>query len=226
MDKYFILINQLKQELNKLQDKKNVVEKKLSDYKDNIRLLNSKNYIESTYIERNQNNLTDLNNVDNYYKEKKKKYLTTLIKFFAVLFGLTLLPNLLTGVVIGILMKFIVTLAISTSIVGGIYFITKKSEDKFFKGIDPDKLREEINNFKQSISLRQQEIEKLTKKVENLEKISSDLKQKIELKQNYLNQISQKREQIIEEILGELIEDRIDKGNLTLAKQKILEQPK
>ena len=78
MDKYFILINQLKQELNKLQDKKNVVEKKLSDYKDNIRLLKSKNYIESTYIERNQNNLTDLNNVDNYYKEKKKKYLTTL----------------------------------------------------------------------------------------------------------------------------------------------------
>ena len=132
---------------------------------------------------------------------------------FLILFSLTAfilsLPNLITGTLAGLVVKLVASFGVWAGLVGSFYIGVKNSDKKYFDSIDIESLTKENEDLNTNINLREIEIETLTKKIEQLENLLDRIKNIIESKRVELSEIKSKRRTIIDEILGDLIEQRI-----------------
>lgn len=209
MDKYLMLINQLEKKISRLESKLKNVQNDISDKKKLVVSLKSKNVIDDNTISFNNLKIKDKKNIKNHNRKIMKAFMTTFLILFSLTAFILSLPNLITGTLAGLVVKLVASFGVWAGLVGSFYIGVKNSDKKYFDSIDIESLTKENEDLNTNINLREIEIETLTKKIEQLENLLDRIKNIIESKRVELSEIKSKRRTIIDEILGDLIEQRI-----------------
>lgn len=209
MDKYLMLINQLEKKISRLESKLKNVQNDISDKKKLVVSLKSKNVIDDNTISFNNLKIKDKKNIKNHNRKIMKAFMTTFLILFSLTAFILSLPNLITGTLAGLVVKLVASFGVWAGLVGSFYIGVKNSDKKYFDSIDIESLTKENEDLNTNINLREIEIETLTKKIEQLENLLDRIQNIIESKRVELSEIKSKRRTIIDEILGDLIEQRI-----------------
>ena len=209
MDKYLMLINQLEKKISRLESKLKNVQNDISDKKKLVVSLKSKNVIDDNTISFNNLKIKDKKNIKNHNRKIMKAFMTTFLILFSFTAFILSLPNLITGTLAGLVVKLVASFGVWAGLVGSFYIGVKNSDKKYFDSIDIESLTKENEDLNTNINLREIEIETLTKKIEQLENLLDRIQNIIESKRVELSEIKSKRRTIIDEILGDLIEQRI-----------------
>ena len=209
MDKYLMLINQLEKKISRLESKLKNVQNDISDKKKLVVSLKSKNVIDDNTISFNNLKIKNKKNIKNHNRKIMKAFMTTFLILFSLTAFILSLPNLITGTLAGLVVKLVASFGVWAGLVGSFYIGVKNSDKKYFDSIDIESLTKENEDLNTNINLREIEIETLTKKIEQLENLLDRIQNIIESKRVELSEIKSKRRTIIDEILGDLIEQRI-----------------
>ena len=185
------------------------VQNDISDKKKLVVSLKSKNVIDDNTISFNNLKIKDKKNIKNHNRKIMKAFMTTFLILFSLTAFILSLPNLITGTLAGLVVKLVASFGVWAGLVGSFYIGVKNSDKKYFDSIDIESLTKENEDLNTNINLREIEIETLTKKIEQLENLLDRIQNIIESKRVELSEIKSKRRTIIDEILGDLIEQRI-----------------
>ena len=224
MDKYLILIKNLESELIDLNLEIKNIESEIKEKKLSVSNLESIITITSNKIKTNQIKIDDKRNMKKYFKTKKIYYFKIFIVLFFILSSSLLLTGILFSAFVGMITKILISLGLSSFIVGGVYFLTTKDDLKYFNSIDVDELCYENYNFSEGNKLNTIEKNKLKIDVRSLEEKYSQLQKNIATKKEKLNEVNNIRNEIINNILNRLVEQEIGDtvGILEDSKQKVL----
>ncbi len=209
MDKYLMLINQLEKKISSLENKLKNIQSDVLEKKQLVVSLKSKNTIDDNRISVNNSKINYKNDIKNHYKKILKNFMITFLILFSLTAIILALPNLVTGTLTGLAVKLIASFGVWASLVGGTYIGVKNSEKKYFDSIDFESLTKDNKDLNTNINLRNMEIKTLTKKIEQLENLLDRIQNIIKEKRTELSEIESKRRTIVNDILSELVEQRI-----------------
>ncbi len=224
MDKYLILITKLQTELASLNLELKNIEDEIKEKKLSISNLKSTIGVTNDQININKNKIRDRKSKKKYFKEKKLRFLKWFAIFSLILSACLILPGFLVGSIAGIITKIFISLGISTVLVGGAYAITTYDDLKYFNSIDVDELYHENYNLSEFAMSKAMEQKQIKSNVKELEEKRNELQENITSKTETLNNTCKVRNDIWNDIMGELIEQKINESE-TLginSKQKVL----
>ena len=224
MDKYLILIKKLETELANLDIEVRNIENEIKEKKLKVSNLESIITVTSNKINTNQIKIDDKRNMKSSLKNKRINFLKIFAIFFLILSLCLLLPSFLFGVFTGIISKILISLSISTFLVGGTYVLTTNDDLKYLNSIDVKKLYDEGFSLSEMIKEKNAEKNQTEHDIKSLEEKRSKLQESITQKKETLNKTSKVRNEIIESILSKLVEQEIiNSTSLSeVSRQKIL----